>query len=198
VRDCRKADKPYDHVQLENGHHIMPFADFNARLQDDMKIVAEIANLVFGAKVDDMFVTNEYTQKQTLNPSLLSKLKQFQLLKTVTMNCSDEEEVLDLTLLKQFTEQVLLMARLKQMIVKYSNEPAKDNKFHQIVHSFLVLRPKEILMEMSTQTETLEGISRRVNNLGKISDSQQTCAETLRDTTAQLRKKLKEIERDQG
>jgi hypothetical protein len=47
-----------------------------------------------------MFVTNEYTQKQALNPNLLSKLKQFQLLKIVTMNCSDEEEILDLTLLK--------------------------------------------------------------------------------------------------
>jgi hypothetical protein len=48
VRDCRKADKSYTHLMLDNGHHIIPFADYNVRLQDDMKIVAEITNLIFG------------------------------------------------------------------------------------------------------------------------------------------------------
>ena len=56
------------------------------------------------------------------------------------------------------------------MIVKYTNEPAQDDQFAKIVHSFLVLRPKEIFMMMSSQTETLEGISKRVINLEKVND----------------------------
>jgi hypothetical protein len=62
------------------------------------------------------------------------------------------------------------MAKLKEMIVKYTNEPAQDDQFAKIVHSFLVLRPKEIFMMMSSQTETLEGISKRVINLEKVND----------------------------
>lgn len=51
--------------------------------------------------------------------------------------------MLDLTLMKQFTDQVGMHEKLFTMMAKYKDDVG-DFKFSKLIHSFLVLRPREI------------------------------------------------------
>ena len=147
----RKLRIPYlKNMELQekctiDGHYIIPYADFNMRLQEDFNIVNEIAHLIVGAGGVEMFVTNEFTRKQQLNPKLLSNLKQFSMLKKVVQSCSNERNMLDLTMMKQFCNQILIHEQLGEMIVKYKDVDI-DIRFSRLIHSFLVLRPREITL----------------------------------------------------
>lgn len=53
------------------------------------------------------------------------------------------------------------------MIQKYQ-DPPRDTSFAGLVHAFLVLRPREIVLVQSSETEMLETITERIIKLPAI------------------------------
>ena len=95
------------------------------------------------------------------------------MLKQVVQNCSDEQGILNLTRMKQFTDMVMMQEALHAMIAKYSEKPPADDGFSKKIHSFLVLRPREIIIGQSSQTEMLENMTQRLIKLMKTTEENQ-------------------------
>jgi hypothetical protein len=193
VRELRQKTKEKGatlHLLRLDGHFITPYADFNARLQEDFKIVEHVAGILFGGGQGiPMFITNEYTRKQQLNPKLLTKLKQFTLLKMVMQNCSNEQGILDLTLMKQFADQILMHEKLYDIIAKYK-APVADYQFSKLIHAFLVLRPTEIIFFQSSKSETLETMTKRIINLDKWNELQDVHMHSIEETAEAMKTRM--------
>ena len=163
-----KNKKSTEKLMTSEGHYIMLFAKFNKRLQRDFGIMNEIQNLIWAKKNSskkvELFMPDPYTNRMSLNPKYLSRLKNFNLLKAVTKNCSDERNMLDMTLLKQYTDQVLMHEKLFSMISKYRDH-TEDFAFSKLIHSFLVLRPRDVVVHASSENETLLRIDKKLVNM---------------------------------
>ena len=168
------------------GHYIMLFAKFNKRLQREFGIMNEIQNLIWAkkntSKKEELFMPDPYTNRMSLNPKYLSRLKNFNLLKAVTKNCSDERNMLDMTLLKQYTDQILMHEKLFTMISKYRDHN-EDFAFSKLIHSFLVLRPRDVVVQSSSESETLLQIDK---NLVDMTVSLENRMESVKNSTATM------------
>ena len=172
VQVAIQNEKDTEHLMTHEGHYILPFIQFNKRLSREFDIVNEVSKILFFETDVEVYQKNEYSGKQQLNPQVLSRMKQFSLLKRVVHNCADERGIFDLSLMKQFTNQVLMHEELFAMISKYRFQVPEDFKFSKRLHSFLVLRPREIVMCQSSTHEVLTTMTQQLIKLTEIAERQ--------------------------
>ena len=60
----------------------MNFADFNIAAQEKFGIIEEIRKIIYDHSGSDKFIYNDFTQKMQLSPIWLSKISQYNSLKS--------------------------------------------------------------------------------------------------------------------
>jgi hypothetical protein len=118
---------------------------------------------------ENKYVYNSFTKKNQIDPSWMSKINDFNTLKRLVGKTSNGRTgIVDISLLKSFTDQIKLKTKILGIQKKYGeiNLTRTENQiFQDVLYEFLHCRPNDVEMQLVDDSQVLISTDKHIDEI---------------------------------
>lgn len=169
VLEAKATGKATNDLITEDGEYLIEFVELNILLQQKFEIIREIMKIIYDHTDEDKFIKHPETNKLILAPSWLAKINEFNILKNLVFNSTNEQtKLINLNMMLSFVEQVKQKQKMYESNSKHrfvTDFRTKEEIIQDNLYELKVMKPIKIEQSLHEEQTLIEHTDQKVDKV---------------------------------